>query len=94
MVLANAAVGKTGKHKGIVLRDKNIKVDPDFFEIKEEPRFKQTRKIALHAKFTQRDELRAVLIATKKAKLVHYLHRKPAETDYLLMELRKEITIE
>ncbi len=48
---------------------------------------------AMRAKFTQNEDLKKLLRATKKAKLVHYVGRgKPVEVFNNLMEIRKEIS--
>jgi hypothetical protein len=74
-VLAKSAGGKTGKSKGKLLRPKNIIMDDDFFSggrnIVEMERGQM-------AKYTQGPKARAVLKATKNAKLQHYLRgQKP-----------------
>jgi hypothetical protein len=91
LTLAKAAAGKTGKHKDRVLRDvKKIKPDADFYELGQNQRSVEERKRALDAKFTQNLDLRQVLGETKRAKLVHFIRGFPAETDELLMKLRRE----
>lgn len=87
--MAKAAGGKTGKYKSEVLRSKEIKADSDFFE----GRDKKEMINAMRAKFTQNEDLKKLLRATKKAKLVHYVGRgKPVEVFNNLMEIRKEIS--
>jgi len=89
--LAKVAGGKTGKLKDKQIRPKNVKVDEDFFEIKENPRFEEARKNAIQAKFTQNLDLKKILMETKNAKLVHFVRRSPPVPDEPLMKLRKEI---
>ena len=61
----------------------------DFFE----GRDKKEMINAMRAKFTQNEDLKKLLRATKKAKLVHYVGRgKPVEVFNNLMEIRKEIS--
>jgi len=89
--LAKVAGGKTGKLKDKQIRPKNVKVDEDFFEIKENPRFEEARKNAIQAKFTQNLDLKKILMETKNAKLVHFVRRSPPVPDEPLMRVRKEM---
>lgn len=91
VMLAKAAGGKTGKLKDRVLRDKKIKPDPDFYEIGVNQRSVEERRKALSAKFLQNLDLKQVLAETKRAKLTHFVRGSPAETDELLMKLRREL---
>lgn len=68
-VMAKSAGGKTGKIKGKQFRNKNIQVDTDFFTTN---RVNQEMYNAQLAKFTQNNDLKNLLIATKNAKLMHY----------------------
>ena len=86
-VMAKAAGGKTGKYKGKIVRDKNIKMDEEFIE---NDRF-DTMKRAMKAKFTQNKDLKELLKATKNAKLQHYIRGSQPEVFMDLMEVRKEI---
>jgi hypothetical protein len=90
--LAEIAASKSGKLKDQVLRKPNIKADPDFFEIKGEPRNITERKTALYAKFSQNLDLKDILLKTAPAKLVHFIRRREPEADTLLMNLRKELS--
>lgn len=86
--LANSAGSKTGKHKGDLLRSKDIKIDPDFFGGNDDLALEK----ALFAKFSQNNEMKQLLINTQNAKLLHY--RKGAEADIsnLLMMVRNKIS--
>ena len=66
--MAKSAGSKTGKHKNELLRPKEVQIDPDFYGT----RHKKELYDALYAKFTQHDDLRKLLLATKNAKLVQY----------------------
>lgn len=66
--MAKSAGSKTGKHKNELLRPKEVQIDPDFYGT----RHKKELYDALYAKFTQHEELRKLLLATKNAKLVQY----------------------
>jgi len=89
--LARIAGGKTGKSKDNVLRDKHITIDPDFYEVSENPRNKMERSVALIAKFNQNLDLKQALLETKRAKLLHFIRGKEPEVDTALMKLRREL---
>jgi predicted NAD-dependent protein-ADP-ribosyltransferase YbiA (DUF1768 family) len=101
-LMASAAGGKTGvftkkiekdggkKTSRTMLRNpKNIKTDKDFDSL-------GWMDEVLRKKFTQNEKAKAVLLATKKAKLVHYvkLRGKKAENsnEEQLMQIRNELT--
>ena len=90
-LLAKAAGGKTGKFKGENLRPKEIKADPSFF--KQNPTNSDSIEMerAMRSKFTQNDELKQLLIATKNAKLEHITRGKPAIVFNNLMRIRREL---
>jgi len=83
--LAKAA-GNSGKFEGKQLRPKNIVMDSDFSN-----RQKQVLKESLMAKFSQNEELKRLLLLTKKAKLTHFIQGNPPETSNELMEIRYEL---
>jgi hypothetical protein len=94
VALAKAAGGKSGKLKGEIVRPKDIIIDPDFY--KQAPGSKFSRgeiemENAMRAKFTQYPELKALLIATKKARLERINRGKPADVLHHLMRVRREL---
>ena len=91
LALARIAGGKTGKTKDNVLREKHITIDPDFYEMKENPRHVTERTTAIIAKFKQNLDLKQTLLETKQAKLLHFIRGKEPESDIELMKLRKEL---
>jgi predicted NAD-dependent protein-ADP-ribosyltransferase YbiA (DUF1768 family) len=64
----------------------NRKIDEDY-----ESRAETERKAALVAKFTQNLDLKNLLIATKPARLDHFIRRNKSEIDELLMTVRNEL---
>lgn len=86
--MAKSAGGKSGKYKGELLRPKTVTLDPDFFGKRSE----HEMNIAQEAKFTQNEDLRKLLLATKNAKLTHHSRGKPPITFDNLMVLRKKFT--
>ena len=89
--LAKIAGGKEGKTKSTILREPSIIVDPDYYEVRVNPRHEEERYNALTAKFTQNLDLRDVLLATKDAKLTRFYRGKEPKVDILLMRVRKEL---
>ena len=85
--MAKGAGGKSGKYKGKLIRDKQIKIDLDFFN----GRNKEEMKKAQKAKFEQNEELKNLLIATKDAKLQHFVRGSEPEVFTELMEIRNEL---
>lgn len=90
IALARIAGSKTGKNKDNVLREKHIKVDPDFYEVGPNSRDKTERLTALIAKFTQNLDLKRILLETKRAKLVHFVRGREPDVDIELMKLRRD----
>jgi hypothetical protein len=73
------------KSKEIVLRAKNIHPDENYDPV-------ENREIALNAKFSQNKDVEQVLMATKKAKLVHFSRSSTGNmVDIPLMELRRKL---
>ena len=85
--LAKAAGSKTGKHKGEILRSKDIKIDPNFFGVKDE----QALENALNAKFSQNEEMKSILLNTDKAKLMHFQGSAPPKSSDTLMLVRSKL---
>jgi predicted NAD-dependent protein-ADP-ribosyltransferase YbiA (DUF1768 family) len=91
--LAKAAGGKSGKFKGELVRPKDVKIDSDFFSQVQGSKYtraEQEMENAMRAKFTQNADLKALLIATKKAKLEHIKQGKPAVVFDNLMRVRRD----
>jgi len=90
--MAKSAGGKTGKWEVedkdvVLLRAENIEIDPDFYK----SRYNKEIYDAQYAKFTQNKELKDLLMATKNAKLMHYVNNKPLEEYKQLMEIREKL---
>jgi predicted NAD-dependent protein-ADP-ribosyltransferase YbiA (DUF1768 family) len=84
--LAQAAGRKeSGKHNGELLRSKTIKMDEDFDSRKD-----KELNDAQNAKFTQNQALHDMLLATHRAKLVHYIRGKEGVVFDNLMVLRQK----
>lgn len=84
--LARAAGSNNGKLGSRQVRDKKITLDKDF-----EKQSNIIMEKVMYAKFTQHEELKKVLIATRDAKLVHFVRARPPEVFENLMNVRKMI---
>lgn len=93
ILMANAAGSKNGKYKGELVRPKNIAIDKDFFEVRETGMTRANLELqaAMMAKFSQNEELKRLLKATKKAKLNHFSRGSPPEVFTDLMIVRKTL---
>jgi len=74
-----------GKSKTIVLRPKNVHPDENYNEEEE-------RRTAIGLKFSQNEDVKQILLATRRAKLVHFSRSREGNyVDIPLMELRRRI---
>jgi len=85
--MAKGVGGKSGKFKGKMVRQKDIKLDPTFFS----GRHNTEMKLAQQAKFSQNEYLRDLLLATHDAKLVHFVRGAKPIVFSELMEIRNEM---
>tara|TARA_B100001093_G_scaffold499811_1_gene549478 strand:+ start:731 stop:2809 length:2079 start_codon:yes stop_codon:yes gene_type:complete len=85
--MAKCAGGKTGKCKGKLVRPKDVVMDVDFMGDRRD----ETMEKAMYSKFTQNQEFKTMLLATKNAKLVHFVRGSPVDVFYDLMRVRKRI---
>ena len=84
--LAKGAGSDNGKFGTKQIRDKKILIDKEF-----EKQGRVIMEKAMYAKFTQHDELKQLLIATRDAKLVHFVRASPPQVFENLMNVRKMI---
>lgn len=85
--MAKAAASSSGKYKGTLLRPTQVSIDPTFYGKRKEKELFD----AICAKFTQLEDLKQVLMATKNAKLMHYLKGKEPELAEQLIMVRDKI---
>jgi predicted NAD-dependent protein-ADP-ribosyltransferase YbiA (DUF1768 family) len=85
--IAAHAGSETGKHGKKILRPKHVTPDADYAL----GRYNEERKLALRAKFTQNEDMKQILLATKRAQLLHFTRREPPKLDTLLMRMRQEL---
>ena len=77
----------TLKPKYIKYRPPNVKIDVDY----NLGRNHEEREVAVKAKFSQNEDLKQLLLATKDALLKHSIRQRPPEIDKILMKVRMEL---
>ena len=85
--MAKAASSKTGKYKKEQLRTKDIKIDDEFYNGMND----KILEDAIYAKFSQNEDMKEVLVNTKKAKLLLYKHGSEPELSNILMIVRNRM---
>ena len=85
--MARGAGGSSGKYNGELVRPAEVKIEPDFYNKKN----KQILFDANYAKFMQDEDLKRLLLATKKAKLTKHLSGKSPQVCDELMLVRDKI---
>lgn len=89
--LAKVAGSKSGKHKGGLLRSKDIQIDPSFYGGNEEAILES----GIYAKFSQdKTDMKKTLTMTNPAKLQHYKRGAEPEIANALMLVRSRLTSE
>jgi predicted NAD-dependent protein-ADP-ribosyltransferase YbiA (DUF1768 family) len=86
--MAKGAGGKTGKYLDKLIRPSEVQIDSDFYG----KRCEKEIYNAQFAKFTQNEDLKRLLLATKKAKLEHFSRGKPPVVFDNLMLIRDKLT--
>ena len=88
-VIAKAAGSKSGKlNHATIIRPSRITIDPDFFN---HGRSEREMENAMFAKFSQNQNLKDMLLATRNAKLVHYQRGARPEVYQHLMRVRHKL---
>ena len=89
--MAKGAGGKTGRFRGKQIRPKNITMDEDFFSSGENEKAMYRAQMA---KYKQSKEAKDVLMATKDAKLQHFLRGQKPIVFYDTMKIREVLSNE
>ena len=89
--MAKGAGGKTGKFKGKQIRPKKITMDEDFFSTGENEKAMYRGQMA---KYKQNKVAKDVLLATKDAKLQHFLRGQKPIVFYDTMKIREVLSNE
>ena len=84
--MAKAAAGKSGKYKGEQIRPDNIKLDPNFFSSKDN---EHSMYIAQMAKYKGDLTAKKALMATRDAKLQHFVRGGEPIVFYNTMKIRE-----
>ena len=84
--MAKSAGGKTGRYKGVKIRDDNVKLDEGFFTSGENKRAMYRGQLA---KYKQDELARKVLLATNNAKLQHFVRGGEPVVFYDTMKIRQ-----
>tara|TARA_R110002073_G_scaffold127773_11_gene273253 strand:+ start:4964 stop:6949 length:1986 start_codon:yes stop_codon:yes gene_type:complete len=84
--MAKAAAGKSGKYKGKQIRPINIKLDPTFFSNKDN---EHSMYIAQMAKYKSDATAKKTLLATRDAKLEHFVRGREPIVFYNTMKIRE-----
>jgi len=87
-VQAKSAGGRTGKYKGKQIRDKGVKIDPDFFDSGESARAMYRGQ---YGKYKSDELSKKVLMSTKNALLQHYSRGSPPIIFYDTMKIRESL---
>jgi predicted NAD-dependent protein-ADP-ribosyltransferase YbiA (DUF1768 family) len=87
------AVGTKGSFRGKMVRPKEVKRDANFYDTTDnaEPRSNKELFTAQLAKFTQNGDLKKMLLATKRAKLMRFIRGSPSILDENLIVIRDKI---
>jgi predicted NAD-dependent protein-ADP-ribosyltransferase YbiA (DUF1768 family) len=83
---SDSAMAKDPAMAKVPAHNKKISIDDDFGK-----RGEKELEAAQYAKFSQNEELKRLLKATKNAKLQHFLRGSPPKVDYELMRVREKL---
>ena len=86
-MMAKGAGGKTGKYQDKLIRPSEVQIDPDFFGKGSE----KEKYHAQFAKFSQNEDLKKILLATKTAKLAEFVKGSPSIAADNIMLIREKL---